>query len=293
MKPVFVSDLDGTLLGPDSRLSPRSRKALMRLISNQIPFTVATARGAASVAELFHGISLPFPIIELNGALITDLGSGRHLDVRGIPGDLAASLCEALIEAGAAPALSVLRGDRDHLFYKPHLDFSKPDYEKELLLVTNESSEAVSDFAEACKSVVLTINCLGLPENLVRFREVAAELAPMSLSTVSYGLPPQGAMAWFSIHHHTVSKAQALCRWQKVTGLTNHTPVVFGDGENDQSLFYQFPHSVAVANAIPALREKAALQVGYHHEDAVARFLEDWLEGRVGFHSFPVPTPAV
>lgn len=293
MKPLFVTDLDGTLLGSDSRLSPRSRKVLHRLISNHMPFTVATARGAASVAELFNGISLPYPIIELNGALITDLGTGHHLDVRGIPGDLAASLCEALTEAGAAPALSVLRDDRDHLYYKPHPEFSIPDYEKELLLVANETSEAVTDFTEACKSVVLTINCLGLPENLEHYRQVAADLAPMSLSTVSYGLPPQGGMTWFSIHHHTVSKAQAVSRWQRVTGLTDLTPVVFGDGENDRSLFYQFPHSVAVANAIPALREKAALQVGYHHEDAVARFFEDWLEGRIGFHSFPVPAPAL
>ena len=46
---LYVSDLDGTLLNPDSRVSERSAAILNRLVERGVMFTPATARTPATV----------------------------------------------------------------------------------------------------------------------------------------------------------------------------------------------------------------------------------------------------
>ena len=49
----------------------------------------------------------------------------------------------------------------------------------------------------------------------------------------------------------------------------------FGDAENDLGLLSHYPNSVAVANAVPAVKEAARWHVGSASEDSVAHALLD------------------
>ena len=52
MDTLYLTDLDGTLLGADSRLSERSARALRRFYDEGIAVTVATGRAAGRRARL-------------------------------------------------------------------------------------------------------------------------------------------------------------------------------------------------------------------------------------------------
>lgn len=73
MRRLFVSDLDGTLADRDARLSAFSRRQLTGLLEAGLPFSVATARSVHTLAPIIEGLPLRLPVVELNGAFITDL----------------------------------------------------------------------------------------------------------------------------------------------------------------------------------------------------------------------------
>ena len=115
--PLYISDLDGTLLCPDARLSEFSRDGLNRLIANGLHFTVATARSIVSISQLLPDLRLELPVINLNGALVSNLKSGRHLAVQALPNDVAAQVLERSEDAGLQPFVSTCNEERDALYY--------------------------------------------------------------------------------------------------------------------------------------------------------------------------------
>ena len=72
MKALFVSDLDGTLLGRDSRLSPYGLRTLNELIAQGLPFTYATARSLSSARLVTKGLAVRCPVVTNNGVFIRD-----------------------------------------------------------------------------------------------------------------------------------------------------------------------------------------------------------------------------
>ena len=64
MKKLYISDLDGTLLNRESRLSIATERMLQQLLMDGLQFTVATLRSVASVMPIFQNITLHLPVIE-------------------------------------------------------------------------------------------------------------------------------------------------------------------------------------------------------------------------------------
>lgn len=79
MKTLFVSDLDGTLLTKEERVSDYSRELINRLIGAGMTFTYATARSACSAARAVEGLAVHAPVILYNGGLIYDYHAKKVL----------------------------------------------------------------------------------------------------------------------------------------------------------------------------------------------------------------------
>lgn len=63
MKTLYVSDLDGTLLTSDMKISENSLKVINSLIDEGMIFTYATARSISSASIVAAGLSTRHPII--------------------------------------------------------------------------------------------------------------------------------------------------------------------------------------------------------------------------------------
>ena len=72
MKTLFLSDLDGTFLNSKGEISDLSREIISDLTDKGMLFTVATARTYATVTKMFEGISLPCPLVLMNGVTLYD-----------------------------------------------------------------------------------------------------------------------------------------------------------------------------------------------------------------------------
>jgi len=70
---LYISDLDGTLLNSRKQISEFTKETLNVLIDNDVHFSVATARTAASSVKILSGLQLNVPVILMNGVAIYDV----------------------------------------------------------------------------------------------------------------------------------------------------------------------------------------------------------------------------
>ena len=76
-KPLYVTDLDGTLMRTDKSISPRSTEIINGLIREGVCFTIATARTIRSAAQIIRDIDFDLPVITLNGTVLADAKTGK------------------------------------------------------------------------------------------------------------------------------------------------------------------------------------------------------------------------
>lgn len=77
MKTLYVSDLDGTLLNQEARLSAYTAETLNLLIEEGLPFTYATARSVHSARIVAAGLQTRLPVITYNGVFLQDAQTGK------------------------------------------------------------------------------------------------------------------------------------------------------------------------------------------------------------------------
>ncbi|MDE7496728.1 MAG: HAD hydrolase family protein [Muribaculaceae bacterium] len=82
MKTLYVTDLDGTLLDAEGRVSARSAALLNEAIADGAAFTVATARTPATVAPLLADVDMRLPAGVMTGAALWNPKTGIYSDTR-------------------------------------------------------------------------------------------------------------------------------------------------------------------------------------------------------------------
>ena len=115
--PLYVSDLDGTLLRDDTSLSQYSKDTLNALLDQGLLFTVASARSIATMRPLLADVPLRLPVVGFNGAFVSDLASGQHYLIRDLHRDVLSELWRQITDAGYIPFISTYDGTADRLYY--------------------------------------------------------------------------------------------------------------------------------------------------------------------------------
>lgn len=114
---LYISDLDGTLLNDDGVISEYTRDNLNKMIENGVQFTVASARSIKSIQYLLSEINLKLPVIEFNGAFITDFYNSYHYMIFDIEKTVLSTIYNMFVNKGYYPLISAFDGDIDRLYY--------------------------------------------------------------------------------------------------------------------------------------------------------------------------------
>ena len=97
-------DLDGTLIGPDERIAPRVREAIVQARARGCEVVLCTGRARYTTFPI--AAQLPPPAgyaITSNGGVITHLGTGETILRRLMPAETAIEIARAMYAAGAQP----------------------------------------------------------------------------------------------------------------------------------------------------------------------------------------------
>ena len=273
---LYVSDLDGTLLRSDATLSASTRDGLNQLLDAGLAFTVATSRSAPAIRALLAGVRLTLPVVELNGAFISDLNSGHHIRRCMLAVEVADAAVRALLEASLEPILTSWDGVDDHVCYDygAQLNPGNAWYIAEKHAYGDPRLRHGDDLAEVVGAEQIATITMFLPHS--QATALADQLRLLLGDFALVTSAPNGYVPGFSevqVVHPGAQKGGAVTRLRESLGLADATVTVFGDDLNDLPMFEVADHAIATANAHPAVLARADRVIEANDDDAVVRFL--------------------
>lgn len=262
MYPVVVSDLDGTLLNADHKVSQRTAATVRRLSEQGIKFIFATGRHYDDVEFIRASLGVDMYLITSNGARVHD-PAGNQIIEHNIDNDL------------VRPILNLRKGfeDRVHSNVYRHRDWLVEEEIEALLAFSSDSGfrYTLTDLDDVQDNGVQKIFFVSREhEELVPIFKQAQGRFGDRLS-MTFSLP-----YCFEIMAAGVCKSIALKEVLKLKGYELKDVVAFGDGLNDLQMLAQVGKGLIMGNADKKLVELLPdhEQIGFNSDDAVAAYLE-------------------
>lgn len=269
-KSLIISDLDGTLLNSDGKLSDYTAETLNWLTGCGIYFTFATARTIYSAKPITSGLNINVPCILNNGASVYDMNTGKYIRNAYISHEVSKQI------------ISVFRKNDVNCFMFKFVDnilstfYDKVTDELMKTYVAERKRKFLHPFFE-CSDLVneidgseIYINSTGNYENLLPIRNAVAEIEGADCAFYKDTYTDKWFLEIFSCD---ASKANGIKFLREKYGFEHIT--VFGDNLNDLSMFEQADIKIAVGNAHPDVKDAADFIVGSNDDDGVARELKD------------------
>lgn len=272
---LYVTDMDGTLLGGDSRVSPESAQIISELSRDGALITVATARTPATVEPLLRNTFTTTPAIVMTGASMWDRGGRRYVDTTFVPADDLPATIALFDEAGINPFVYTLdratgllrvyhhgvltRAERKFVDERRHLELKKFILDTPRADLTSPHRPTILIFATGPVEAIYSL---------------AAKIEEATECSVSHYAdifnPSEG---YIEVFGPRVSKAGAVKRLAESLGV--ESTIVFGDNLNDLPMMAIADEAIAVANALPEVKERATRVIGPNTASSVARYIYD------------------
>lgn len=268
-KTLYVSDLDGTLLGSDSRLSGTAVELLNIALGRGVLFSVATARTPATVVPLLAGVRTTLPYIVLNGAALWDPVCGDYADVAVMPDPAVQAICDIYESHGLRPFIYRRHGRMIHASHSGPMSAQEEKFVAERQGL--ELKKFFLDDGNYRNSHDPVMLIFAMRDYAALEPIYAAISRTVSCSPVLYHDifdPRSGILECYAAG---VSKAEALQRLALAAGARR--TVAFGDNRNDLPLLRAATVGVAVANAFDEVRHAAAEVTGPNTADSVPRYI--------------------
>lgn len=266
MTTLFVSDLDGTLLHSDARISEYTIRVINDLTAKGMLFSYATARSLITAKKVTKGLNAKIPLILYNGAFIIDNATGEILKANYFEKPAIKELLDLLFENQIYPIVySYLHGE-EKFSYVPSLSTS--GMKKFTDSRAGDIRErAIPDSENLREGDAFYVTCIDEPEKLwpiyERYKDAFHCVYQKDVYTGDQ---------WLEIMPREASKANAILQLKEMFSCDK--VIAFGDGKNDIDMFEIADESYAVSNAHEALKAKATGIIGSNNEDGVAKWLE-------------------
>ncbi len=277
MKTLYITDLDGTLLGNDSRVAGESVELLRELPSEKL-FTIATARTPATIDLILpRELGPELPAIVITGSALWHRRERRYSDVMVMRPDDALCAEEAMLRCGLAPFTYTIDAPEGMLYAYGRIPDGRPAFGP---LTAAEQAFVDERRNLPLKRISLTRNPMTCPPLLVfgighmdQVEQAAAIVADqMPEAAVSvYGDVFSREKGFIEVFAPGVSKGAAALRLKERLGAGRL--VVFGDSLNDMAMLRVADEAVAVANAAEEVKAAATTVIGPNSDNSVARFI--------------------
>ena len=267
-KTLFVTDLDGTLLGREDRISPVSLKTLNALIEGGLPLTYATARSLSSASLITSGLRLRLPVIVYNGAFIRDPATLQNLHSVTFSAALRAEIQALAARLSLSPLVYSFVEGRERVSWLPARE---NDGVRRYLSLRNGDPRLrpLKDEAALYAGDVFYYTFIGERAALLPLYEAASSLGGCRCVLQQELYRPE---YWCELMPAQATKAEAARRLKELLGFERI--VAFGDAVNDIPLFEAADEAYAVDNAAEPLKRIATGIIGANDADGVARYLK-------------------
>ena len=275
-KTLYISDMDGTLLGADSKLSSDSARIISDLTRRGANITVATARTPATVEIILADVAMSIPAIVMTGAAMWCRDTKRYINVKYLAEDTYCQLMAKCEEYGVYPFRYALPlGESMQVYHNGPLAQCEREFVDGRLNLglKNFHIDDPHGLLPMLPGVVFFF-AMGERE---RIFALADDLrASVDCSVSCYVDIFDSNVGLLELFAPGVSKAAAVK--QLATEVGADRVVVFGDNLNDIPMMQVADVAVAVDNALPEVKAIAHKVIGANTTDAVPYFIKNDFE---------------
>ena len=282
---LYISDLDGTLLNPQAKLSAFTRETINRLVQDGMQFTYATARSHSTASRVLSGLHCSAPAVTHNGSFLTDPQTGLIFDIAYFSEEEAAFARKVFRQYGLSPVVYAVFGSL-------HLPGFIPE---KLSLLSGKLPLATEHFLEdhagdtrvrfVADEDTLYDGCPFYFNVMINDRAQLEQAAALLTEERGFYITLQEEIYrpgdyWLEVMPVNATKAKGIERLRKRGGYDR--VVCFGDRQNDRTMFAACDEAYAPENADEELKAMASGVIGSNAEDGVARFLQKvWEQSQI------------
>ena len=256
---MVVSDVDGTLVTSDKRLTDGARSAVTRLHAANIGFTITSSRPPFGMAMLLQPLAISLPIGPFNGSSIVD-PQLKVITQQTIPAEASRQALRVLSDFGIDAWLFTNEQwliARDDGKYVPHEEAT-----------IKSSPTIVADFdrylAAGCKIVGASADAERLKQCEAAMQARLGHQASVARSQSYYlDVTPPGQ-----------NKGVFVEAMARRCGVPQAAIATIGDMSNDVPMFKTSGVSVAMGNATPEVKAHASHVTGSNEQDGFAEAID-------------------
>jgi Cof subfamily protein (haloacid dehalogenase superfamily) len=269
MKILYVSDLDGTLLKSDDKMSKYTIETINDLIDNGMNFSYATARSLSSASVVTNGLTTNIPVIIYNGTFIINAYTKERLFSLYFTEEEKAMIVKTLDKYPIYPLVYGFVNDEEKVSWiknkendgiKRYLNLRKGD--KRLRSI--ESKE------ELYSGKLFYFTCIGERKELI---DIYNYIKDSNKFTCTLQQELYRKEYWCEIMPKKATKGNAILALKEK--LECDKIITFGDSINDIPMFKISDESYAVENAVDELKIYATGIILSNEKDGVAHWLEE------------------
>ncbi|MFT4104930.1 MAG: Cof-type HAD-IIB family hydrolase [Lacrimispora sp.] len=280
---LIASDMDGTLLNPKARISEANIEAIRKLEQTGTEFLICTGREYHDAKAFMEAAGITCGYICLSGAAVYDKTGQAHKKIPLTPEN--AADVERIFNSYSI-TMDILTS---------HGRYSTSSREQKAKSVSSFLSRRTSSAAELEQSIrqyldtVTFIESLeSLPEHVTVFKVCGNDILSETVMEMKEAFshhPELAAASSFptniELTNADAQKGIALKAYADLRGISLDDVMTLGDSDNDSSMFTpEFGWTVAMANAMPCIRDAAKYHTKSNEEDGVAWAIEQFVFGQ-------------
>ena len=269
MKTLYLSDLDGTLLRSEERISEYSAGIINRFVQEGGCFSYATARSIVTASKVTVGLNLSIPVVCHNGVFIMDSTTHEVMRSNFFAAEETGYLAELLNKHNVYPIVYAYVDGKERFSYIER--FVTPGMRHFLDSRIGDPRRCeVKNVEELYEGGVFYMSCMDTEVSLSHIENtINADARFNSIYQKDFYSDAQ----WCEILPKDATKANAALQLKAMLGCDRM--VVFGDNINDLSMFQVADERYAVANAVQELKDIATGVIESNDNDGVARWLKE------------------
>lgn len=265
----IAMDLDDTLLRDDLTISVENQNAIQQALDRGIKIVLSSGRMVASMHSYAVKLGLDMPLIAYNGAMVQEAVSGEILYHKPIPHEVAIQVIPIFQELNFH--LNVYLNER---LYVKEWDHWSEQYQASAGVTPHPAGDLLGILTGVLTKGALTKGAptkmlgIGTIEAIEKMREDLERLFGPQLDFT------RSKPNYLEILAPGVSKADALQFLAKKWDFDRSEVMAIGDAPNDLAMISWAGTGVAMANAVPSVREQADFVVNDNNHHGVAEAIE-------------------
>lgn len=250
---LFVTDMDGTLLNDEHKISKENLAALKELKEKGIDVLVATGRADTEVKAYIRELGINAPVICCNGGFITNVLTKEHISIN----DISKEYVLRIMELCKKYRMSyILYGDKnvyvdeisEFVLMMQSYNKTLHDEDKIPLFIVDDINKVINSEERVVK---ILISCEG--HDL--FEIVQKEFEKIENITTYKSIEKSKVL--IDIVSHGVSKGNGIKLYADLRGIKKNEIVAIGNDFNDISMLECAGFSIAMGNAEEIVKSKA------------------------------------